>query len=353
MDLRDKEVQGSMNYKNPLVSIIILNYNGKKFLKNCLKSVFKTDYDFFEVIFVDNSSTDGSFEFVQKNYKSESRLKIIRSEKNLGFGGGNNIGIKKAKGDFIVFLNNDTWVDPLWLEEIIKVIKKEPLVGACQSKLLLVEDSKRFDSAGDFVDQYGIMMRRGGDWGETDREQYDRVEEIFSARGAAMTIRRSVLKKIGLFDPDYFVTYEDIDICWRIRLGGYKVVYVPSSVVYHIGEASMPPNNPNKAYYITKNWISTLFKNYETRNLLKRLPFALVLAFGSFLAEIFIRHKYGHALNRLKGLLQAFFDFRKLWKKRLYVQNRIRKVPDSEIEYLMKKNLAFSYWLPLWIKARR
>jgi len=335
----------------PLVSIIILSYNSLKFLEKCLRSVLNTKYNNFEVILVDNASTDSSIEYVEKEFGHDYRLNIIRNERNLGFAEGNDVGARVARGNYVVFLNPDTVVDPNWLNEFVNLMEDDPAIGVCQSKLLSMENSKILDSAGDFIDRYGVMMRRGGDWMERDEGQYDTVDEIFSARGAAMMIRRRIINEVGLFDPAFFLTYEDIDFCWRARLRGYKVYFVPKSVVYHAGEAFT--STSFKVFFTARNRIMALIKNYELRTLVKFLPQIIAVSIFILTAELAIRNRPKLALNRLRGMLWVLLNFKYVWKEHSRIQHSIRKVPDSEVmQHMVKTNLAVSYWLPLWRKYR-
>ncbi len=338
--------------EQPLTSVIILNFNGMKFLEKCLKSVLNTKYANFEVVFVDNASIDRSFEYVQRNFGCDNRLRITKNNRNLGFAEGNNIGAKMAKGKYLVFLNMDTEVDPNWLKELVDVLEANQTVAICQSKLLSLNNPGFFDSAGDFIDRYGVSMRRGGDLKERDKGQYDKVEEIFSARGAAMAIRRRIIKEVGLFDSTYFMTYEDTDLCWRTRLRGYKILFVPTSIVYHIGEVASPVSL--KVFFTTRNRLMTLIKNYELYNLLRILPCAFAISISVLVAELLIRKRPELTLGRFRGILWNLVNFRYVWKERMRIQRNIRRVPDSQImEHVLKTNLAILYWLPLWRKLSR
>lgn len=349
--MQKKGYRLNLESDSPLVSIIILSYESLKFLKKCLESVLDTKYNNFEVILVDNASTDGSIEYVKKTFGHDYRLDIIQNERNVGFAEGNNIGAKVARGKYVVFLNPDTVVDPNWLTAFVNVMEKDPTIGVCQSKLLSMENPKILDSAGDFIDYYGIMMRRGGDYMERDQGQYDNVDEIFSARGAAMITRQRVINEVGLFDPTFFLTYEDIDFCWRVRLRGYKVYFVPNSVVYHMGEAFT--STSFKIFFITRNRIIALIKNYELRNLVKFLPQLIAVSTLILAAELVIRNRPKLVFNRLKGILWILSNFRYVWEERSKIQHNIRNVSDSEVmRHMIKTNLVVSYWLPLWRKYR-
>jgi GT2 family glycosyltransferase len=334
--LSDAHMDNRLSDKFPLVSIIILNYNGAKYLEKCLKSVLATNYPNYEIILVDNASTDESLALIEYLFKDESRLIVIRNTKNVGFSEGNNIGIRRARGKYIVFLNNDTEVEPNWLIELIRIMEKDHSIGAAQSKLLKLGSSGIIDSTGDFVDFYGVAIQRGE--GEKDLGQYENVEEIFSARGACMIVRREVLKKVGLFDPDFYLGYEDIDLCWRIRLAGYKIIYVPKSIVYHKGFGT--PSNV-RAYHGAKNRLLLMIKNYSTRNLVFHLPLQLLLMLTSFLLDAFVRKDRISAMRKLKVLKWLFLNIPHVIKKRQFVQSLIRKVSDNELKKTMlQSNLA-------------
>ena len=329
--------------KWPLVSVIILNYNGRNLLDECLKSVLNANYPNLEIILVDNASTDGSIEIIEERYKNVPFLRIIKNASNFGFAAGNNIGVSYAKGKYIVFLNNDTVVEPNWLTELVSVMENDVKIGAAQSKLLSLTDKKSIDSAGDFIDYYGFSIRRGG-WGEKDEGQYDRIEEIFSARGAALIVRSKVLAEIGAFDPDFFLGYEDIDLCWRIRLNGYKIVLVPNSRVYHIGSATATSSFLN-VFHTEKNRLYTLLKNMSCKYMVKYNP--LILTFGQIICDLkFKRPLLLYA--RIKAILWILKNFKKIWCKRLLIQRSIKKIDHGMVnKYMLKTNpkLLFSFFL--------
>lgn len=332
--------------EKPLVSIIILVYNSLGFIENCMESVLRTDYENIEVIVVDNASNDGSPQYLQEKSGQQKKVTIIHNEVNTGFAEGNNIGARKANGKYLTFLNMDTTVTPHWIDEVLVVMEADDSIGACQSKLLLMKHPEFFDSAGDFIDKYGVMMRRGGDLPEKDRGQYDKVEEIFSARGAAITIRRELFERIGGFDASYFLTYEDIDLCWRVRLSLHKVVFVPKSVVYHYGGFSLAQK---RVFLSTKNWLTTLIKNYELQNLLRVITPVVSIVFGTALVESLVKKRPILSLQRVAGLLWVVLNLKLIWAKRLKVQSQIRKIRDFEVmSKMMNTNLTVLYWPRVW-----
>jgi GT2 family glycosyltransferase len=307
----------------PLVSVIVLNYNGKRFLDRCLGSLLHTNYPNFEIIFFDNNSIDGSLEFLQKTFGNDPRIRVVKNKINSGFASGNNVAANYAKGKYSVFLNNDTEVDSYWLQELVNVMELDPNIGAAQSRLLQL-DKKHYDSAGDFLCPWGLSLRRGE--GTEDRGQYNQVEEIFSARGAAMITRSQVFRGVGMFDPIFFLQLEDLDLCWRIRLHGYKIVFVPKSIVYHKGGSALKNVPRGKSEFMSqRNRLLMAIKNYSILNLVKYFPIILMMTLFGFVFE------NGSIRCRMKALSWIVVNFPKVWTERSTVQCYVRTVPDSQI----------------------
>jgi GT2 family glycosyltransferase len=219
---------------NPNVSIIILIYNAKKYVKTCINSVLKSSYKNFEIIILDNNSPDGSLNYCKKLYPKQiwsGKIKIIPCKKNYGFAEGNNIGIKYARGKYIVFLNPDTFVDKNWLFYLVEAAKKNPKVAICGSKVLNL-DKKTIQFAGGEIDFFLSPTMIG--LGKKDSKQFDEQGETGRINGASFLLKKDILNHLKYcFDKSYFIYYEEIDLCWRIRLLGYKILYVPSSKCYH------------------------------------------------------------------------------------------------------------------------
>lgn len=321
----------------PLVSIIIVNYNGKKYLERCLSSVLSTEYPNFEIIFVDNASTDESLILLDQ-FKRYPKIEIIKNTKNTGFAEGNNIGIRASRGEYVVFLNTDTEVTPNWLIELIKVMEEETSIGAGQSKLLQMNDKGLIDSVGDFVDLFGAGYSRGNR--EKDVGQYSAIKDTFSARGAAMITRRSVIREVGSFDSDYFIRGEDIDLCWRMLLRGYRIVLIPTSVVYHVGGGSTS-NRLFAIFHGNKNLVSSSIKNYSLINVLRYNPMPIIL--GSVLVDLLPRRNPKNAFAKLKAIAWVLRNLRRIWRKRLFVQRYVRKQSDSDVIKLMLKTSYKNY----------
>ena len=322
----------------PFVSVLILNYNGKRYLDTCLSSVLQTKYRNFEVIFVDNGSSDESSRFVKQRFGHDQKLRIITLSKNLGFAEGNNVGALNVNrnGKYLVFLNNDTKVDSEWLTKLVEPMESNPQIGIAQPKILSLSKPEIIDSTGGFINKIGLVRERGR--GEKDTNQYNNISEVFYAKGAALIIRRCLWSKLGGFDPVYFLFWEDTDLCWRARLMGYKVVFVPDSVVYHFSSATANEHYANYTqFFDVRNRIITLFSNYNLPNLWRNLPLLLIYyAECIFTYDITKMKSPNLVYYKIKGLLWPIIHFKYLLCKRWFVQTKIRKLSDKKaIEYLL------------------
>jgi hypothetical protein len=318
----------------PFVSVVTLNFNGRLFLKRCLESILRSDYDNFEVILVDNASTDGSVGYVLENFGQFTKLRIVCNESNLGVPGGFNVGSRVAKGEYIVFQENDIEVEPGWLKELIKPMENDKTIGATQGKVLYMHEHNIIDSAGGLLDSCGLTYRRGH--GERDKDQYNKVAEIFMVHSVAMAFRKSVLIKVGLFDPKFFLDKFDTDLCLRIWISGARVIYVPSSLTYHRGggsakEIAKRHDDATWTGHSTRALLLMALKNYQAVTLAKYLPLHLTLIFGYTLYKTFeSRNPWYLWRTFTRPIIWSLLDFRRTWSDRLKVKS-IRKVPDKEI----------------------
>ncbi len=247
----------------PLVSVIIVTWNALPLLQQFLPSVVASSYANIEIILADNASTDGSAEWVSNTYPS---IRVVRHDENYGFSRGNNLAIAEASGEFVTLLNNDVEVDPHWLEPMVQQMVSDPRIAAVQPKILKWNARDRFEyagAAGGFIDRWGFPFARGRmfDTLEIDGGQYDTVEDILWATGAAAMFRRTHLDEVGLLDERFFMHQEEIDLCWRLRRRGYRIVCEPRSVVYHLGGGSLAESSDAKTYYNFRNNLLTLYKN--------------------------------------------------------------------------------------------
>ena len=259
-----------MNSKTGLVSIIILNYNGEKYLEDCLESIFRETKCDFEIIVVDNNSPDKSGNKFSKKYQN---CKFILNEKNEGVSEGLNVGIKNSNGEYIVLLNNDLIVAPKWLDYLFEAYEKNGS-GLYQPKFLKMSDRSIIDSAGNLINIFGFGFSR--EKGKKDILKYNSIEEIGFAAGTCMFTAREIFDKVGYFDKKLFAYNEDLDLGWRARLLGYKSFYVPESIVYHHGSAQWKWSG-EKFYLLERNRWVVLLSNYNTGTILKLLPSLLIL----------------------------------------------------------------------------
>ncbi len=325
------------------VSIIILQYGGTEMLNRCLNSLTKTKYKNYEIIIVDNKSKDGSVKFIKKNYPN---LKLIENDNNYGFAEGNNIGIKHANGELVVFMNNDIEVEPDWLGNLIDTMKDKK-IAACQPKVLSLIDKQRFEYAGaggGFIDKYGYPICRGRVYDniEEDKGQYNDEIDVFWVCGVCMCIRKDIFINSGGFDKDFFVYGEEIDLCWRLNLLGYSLKYVPSSVIYHLGRGTSG-TKIKTWYWLHRNHSILLLKNYSLKSLLKIMPAKLILEAMAFFAFLF--KDYKRSFGIFFGWLWVIFHPINVIKRHNQIQ-RIRKISDKEIiKKMLKGSTAIEHFI--------
>jgi GT2 family glycosyltransferase len=311
-------------YRTSLVSVIIVNFNGKRFLQDCLSSILDQAYSPFEVILVDNASQDGSVEFIRENFPS---VNVFIQKENLGFAGGSNAGIREARGEFILTLNNDTIVHPDFIGEIVKPMMQDPSVGMCASKMVFPDG--RINSTAICISRSGAAWDRGG--GEPDHGQYDVAEEIFGPCAGAALYRRSMLDEIGLFDEDFFLFMEDVDLAFRARLSGWKCWYVPTARVVHFHGGTAGIRSDISVYYGNRNLGWYVVKNYPARTLILSSPW-IISRNCADIPYYFIMRK-SHAIIRAK--IDMIKGFPLMIRKR---RNNPIKIPAREIEK----------WIHIW-----
>jgi len=249
----------------PTVTIIVLNYNGLKHIQNCFSSLAQINYpnEQLELLLVDNASIDGSIEYIQSHYP---QVHVVCNEQNLGFGSGNNVGARAATSQYVVFLNNDMWVDPQFIEGLVKTVQSGPDV-VCAGAKILNWDGTRFDFAGSACHFAGYAYQEALDKPFTP-EQFSSVKPTLFACGGAMIIDRQVFLDIGGFDGDYFAFYEDSDLGWRLWLLGYKVVFAPDAIAYHRHHGTTQRlSNYRKQVLYKRNTLYSVIKNYAEENL--------------------------------------------------------------------------------------
>lgn len=260
-------------------AVIILNWNGLGLLQSYLPGVVETCRGIARVIVADNASTDTSVSWIKANFPE---VEIISNQTNEGFAKGYNTALKQVDAEYMLLLNSDVEVTSGWLQPLISWLDQNPGTAVCQPKIRWFKHREQFEYAGacgGYLDAFGYPFCRGRMFGdlENDSQQYDEPAPVFWASGACMLIRSSVFREVEGFDPIFFAHMEEIDLCWRIRNHGYEIVCIPESVVYHVGGATLPKNNPGKTMLNFRNNLSMLYKNLPLAKLIPVLFTRLLL----------------------------------------------------------------------------
>lgn len=322
------------------VAIVILNWNGRKYLEQFLPSVIVSSYNDFEIIIADNGSIDDSISFLKTNYPN---IRLISFTENYGFAKGYNEALKQIDAEYYVLLNSDVEVDKNWLLPMVNLLDANEHIAACQPKILSYHSKKIFEyagAAGGWLDKYGYPFAKGRvfDICEEDKGQYDQQEPIFWASGASLFIRSAVFHDMKGFDEYFFAHQEEIDLCWRIQLTGLMIYSCPASVIYHVGGGTLPKGNSLKTYLNFRNNKIMLSKNLPLSKKLWVVPVRNIL----------------DALSALKGLLtgdggyfiailRAHVAFLKWW---LFHQNK-SVFPGSKkgkLNGLLNKNMVWQHF---------
>lgn len=332
-----------MNY--PSVAIVILNWNGRAFLEKFLPSVMSSTYPNVQFVVADNASTDDSLLFLREKYP---QIRIIQNPTNEGFAKGYNTALKQVESDYYVLLNSDVEVTPGWIEPVITLMQADKAIAACQPKLLSYQNRNEFEYAGasgGWIDSFGYPFTRGRvfDDCEQDEGQYDDAVPCFWATGAAMFVRSTVYHELGGLDDYFFAHQEEIDLCWRIQLHGYKVYVEPKSVVYHVGGGTLPKGNSKKVFLNFRNNLIMMAKNLPIASALYKIPVRFALdAMAAYRALL-----KGDAGEWI-AIAKAHFGFMKWFlvsrKKSHFIQN-----PGNQLKGVYKGSLIFQYF----IKKRR
>ncbi len=252
------------------VAVIILNWNGRKYLQQFLPTLLQYSKDEAEIIVADNASTDDSVAFLKSSYPD---IRIIQNPENGGFSRGYNLALRQVEADYYILLNSDIEVTENWIRPVIDLMEKDELIAACQPKIRSFLEPKKFEyagGAGGFIDKYGYPFCRGRIFLsiEEDHGQYDDVCEIFWATGACMFVKAKLFHGYGGLDEDFFAHMEEIDFCWRLKNNGYKIMYCPASTVFHIGGGTLPKASWRKTYLNFRNNFFLLYKNLPDNRLI-------------------------------------------------------------------------------------
>jgi GT2 family glycosyltransferase len=304
------------------VAVVILNWNGKDFLEKFLPSVTKYNNDFTDIIVADNASTDDSINFIKNNYPT---VKLIINDKNYGFAKGYNEALKHVDSEYAVLLNSDVEVTQNWIEPIIELMDADKTIAACQPKIRDYNNPKYFEyagAAGGFIDYLGYPFCRGRIFNhlEEDKGQYDDVTEIFWATGACMFVRMELYNKVGGLDNFFFAHMEEIDLCWRFKNLGYKIMYIPNSTVYHVGGGTLNKIKPQKTFLNYRNNLFLLHKNLSPKirnwTLLQRLVLDGVAGI-----KLLLEGKPKHTLAIIKAHFAFYKNIKQNKNKRKIISN--------------------------------
>ncbi len=301
----------------PLVSVVILNWNGRSHLIKCLASLEKVTYKPLEIIVVDNNSSDDSTLIVKKKFRE---VRLVQNKLNRGYSGGNNDGIKASKGKYIFILNNDTEVEMSFLEPLVKLMEADVSVGCVQPKLVYGDDHMLLNAVGSYFTSTGFLYHYGYRKDAGDRRYNTRLT-IYSAKGAAMMLKKSALERVGLYDEDFFIYFEETDLCHRLWLSGYKVIYEPTSVIYHFEAVDTHKQMTNDfiMYLSYRNRIASFIKNLSFLSILRLFPVLFVFYLVSCVL-------YPAAVFR--AILNNIWELPKVLKKRRLIQKE-RKISDG------------------------
>jgi len=293
------------------VSIVVPNWNGLRHLRTCLDAALAQTICSCEVVLVDNGSTDGSAEFVARNYP---QVRILRKEENLGFAAATNLGIRNTQGDYVATLNNDTEAEPTWLEGLVQAMESASDVGMCASKMLFYDRRQVINAAGIAIDRAGIAWDRAG--GVTDDPGSTAPYPVFGPCAGAALYRRAMLDETGLLDENLFAYLEDVDLAWRGQALGWSCLYVPSARVYHRHSATSGEGSSFKNYLLGRNKWYIIIKNYPWPYWLLYAPAVFSYDLMAVLWGLY-QTRDGHVLT---GRLAVLRQVRAAWRKRKSLQ---------------------------------
>lgn len=301
--------------QEPSVAVVILNWNGIKLLEQFIPALLQYTPSWVQLIIGDNASTDQSVDFLRREYP---RLRIIQNDVNYGYAEGYNKVLEQVDASYFILLNSDVEVSQGWIEPVIEYLEAHKDVAVCQPKIRSWHNKSDFEyagAAGGFMDKFGYFFCRGRlfDCLEADKNQYDDACEIFWASGAAFFIRADWFRKAGGFDSMLFAHMEEIDLCWRLKLLGQKIAYVPGSTVYHVGGGTLSKLSPTKTYLNFRNNLILLFKNMEPGSKLRILAIRFFLDYLAWLRFIaLLQFKHAFAINRAH---MSFLNGLSTWKE--------------------------------------
>lgn len=306
------------------VAVVILNWNGKGFLEKFLPSVLAHNATNAEIIVADNASTDDSVVFLKSTYP---QVRIIQNSDNGGFAKGYNDALKLVAAEYYVLLNSDVEVTAHWIDSVIQLMDSDKSIAACQPKIKSYHNKALFEyagAAGGFIDKFGYPFCRGRilDTLEEDKGQYNDVREVFWATGACLFVRAECYHKVNGFDEDFFAHMEEIDLCWRLKNIGYKVMYCPDSTVYHVGGGTLNKTSPKKTYLNFRNNLILICKNHPPQYFFLKLMWRMNLD-GVAGVKFLVSGQFSHFVAVLKAHKSFYFTLKSTLQKRKALKKSI------------------------------
>lgn len=325
-------------------AVVILNWNGEKFLNQFLPVLLQnTQLPDVDIYVADNASTDNSLSLLKEKFPT---VKTVLLDKNYGFAGGYNKALAQIKADYFVLLNSDVEVTENWLQPLLNYLNENKDVAACQPKIKSFYNRDYFEHAGasgGFIDSLGFPFCRGRVVGtaEEDRGQYDTVIDVFWATGACLLIRSELYNQVGGLDDEFFAHMEEIDLCWRLRSRGFRIVCIPQSVVYHVGGGTLHVEHPHKTYLNFRNNLLMLYKNLPQKSLSNIMRWRKLFDYAAAF-QLFVTGKPQNA----KSVLKARKDFKKMLPG--FVDKRIENLSlttRTDFPEMLRKSIVIEYYL--------
>lgn len=318
-----------------LVSIIIANFNGENYLTTCLNSVLKNSYKNYEIILIDDGSTDKSIDIISIYLKKNKQIRLLKNPKNLGAAASRNKAIKEARGGYIVFLDNDTEVTKDWLGKIIEPLEVDPKIGGVQSLLLDFNRRNLIQTGGGLLIPYTGWLAPFYQWSEYKQMKDEIISRNIIAVSASLAVRKEIVNLISGFDEKEAVFTEDLDFCWRVWLSGYKIILFPDSIVYHLSKSVEKRAGMNATYKkiyfnLAKNSFRSILKNYSFINVLKFLPASIIVNLGRGLLVLYVRGQADALIGAFQGFIWNIANIIDTLSERSKIQ-KLRKVSDSII----------------------
>lgn len=329
----------------PSVAVVILSWNGKKYLESFIPILLKTTYQNVQFIVADNASTDGTTDYIKQHFPE---ISIINIAKNEGFAQGYNTALQQVKADIYVLLNQDVAVTPNWIEPVVKLFEQDEKVAVVQPKIKAYNQPNHFEyagAAGGFIDWLGYPFCRGRifDTVEEDKGQYESNIPVFWASGAAMFIKSKIYHEVGGLDADFFAHMEEIDLCWRVQLSGNQLMYCHQSTVYHVGGGSLPYGNPKKTYLNYRNNLVMMLKNNQSSWFVLVFFLRLILD-GISAAQLLLKGKWRDIQAIFMANVYVYLNFKDILAKRKQVHKLIKEENATHFG-MYHKSIVWQYFI--------